>query len=79
MRDNGLGFDEHDHASVFDRFGQVGGTLTDKPQGSDRGLHISRRVIEYFGGTMWVESSRRKGASFSFTLPIAATAASDDA
>ncbi|MEI6303803.1 MAG: sensor histidine kinase [Betaproteobacteria bacterium] len=70
VRDNGPGIDPDDHAAVFDKFRQVGDTLTDKPQGSGLGLHISRRIVEHFGGTMWVESRPGSGACFSFTLPV---------
>jgi len=47
----------------------VGDTLTDKPHGSGLGLHISRQIVEHFGGRMWVESRLGEGARFSFTLP----------
>jgi signal transduction histidine kinase len=40
-----------------------------KPYGSGLGLHISRQIVEHFGGRLWVESSRGAGACFSFTLP----------
>ena len=46
-----------------------GATLTDKPHGSGLGLHISRQIIEHFGGRMWVESRPGAGACFCFTLP----------
>ena len=72
VRDNGPGIDAADHAAVFDKFRQVGDALTDKPQGSGLGLHISRHIVEHFGGTLWVESSPGRGACFSFTLPTAA-------
>ena len=45
---------------------------TDKPHGSGLGLHISRQIIEHFGGRMWVESELGRGACFSFTVPTAA-------
>jgi signal transduction histidine kinase len=34
-------------------------------------LHISRRIVEHFGGRIWVTSLRGEGACFSFTLPFA--------
>jgi Na+/proline symporter/signal transduction histidine kinase len=72
VRDNGPGIDPEDQAVIFDKFRQVGDTLTDKPHGSGLGLHISRKIVEHFGGRLWVESSRGRGACFSFTLPTGA-------
>jgi Na+/proline symporter/signal transduction histidine kinase len=71
VRDNGRGINPTDHEAIFSKFHQVGDTLTDKPQGSGLGLHISRQIVEHFGGSMWVESSLGRGARFSFTLPAA--------
>jgi len=69
VRDNGRGIGPEDQAAIFSKFRQVGDTLTDKPHGSGLGLHISRQIVEHFGGKMWVESVLGKGACFSFTLP----------
>ena len=69
VRDNGPGIDPADQKVIFDKFRQVGDTLTAKPHGSGLGLHISRQIVEHFGGRMWVESAPGRGACFSFTLP----------
>ncbi|HWD22045.1 MAG TPA: sensor histidine kinase, partial [Burkholderiales bacterium] len=69
VRDNGPGIEPADQKLIFDKFRQVGDTLTGKPHGSGLGLHISRQIVEHFGGRMWVESSPGQGACFSFTLP----------
>ncbi len=61
-------------AIIFDKFRQAGDTLTEKPPGTGLGLHISRQIIEHFGGRMWVESRPGQGACFSFTLPVAPAA-----
>jgi len=75
VSDNGPGISPEEQAAIFDKFHQGGDTLTDKPQGTGLGLHISRHIVERFGGRIWVESSPGKGASFCFTLPIAASPA----
>jgi signal transduction histidine kinase len=72
VRDNGPGISPDNQKVIFEKFRQVGDTLTDKPQGSGLGLPISRRIINHFGGELWVESAVGKGATFSFTLPLAA-------
>jgi len=72
VSDNGPGIHAADHEVIFDKFRQgSGGTdvLTDKPQGTGLGLPISRQIIEYFNGRLWVESAPGAGARFLFTLP----------
>jgi Na+/proline symporter/signal transduction histidine kinase len=69
VRDNGPGIDPADQRVIFDKFRQVGDALTNRPHGSGLGLHISRQIVEHFGGRMWVESAPGQGACFSFTLP----------
>jgi Na+/proline symporter/signal transduction histidine kinase len=69
VSDNGRGISAEDHEAIFSKFHQVGNVLTDKPHGSGLGLHISRQIVEHFGGRMWVESTLGSGARFSFVLP----------
>ena len=72
--DNGPGIRPADQGVIFDKFRQGGDTLTGKPQGTGLGLHISRQIIEHFGGRIWVESHPGQGACFYFTLPVPAAA-----
>ena len=72
VADNGPGIHSDDQEVIFDKFRQGSGTtdvLTDKPQGTGLGLPISRQIIEYFNGRIWVESATGAGARFVFTLP----------
>jgi Na+/proline symporter/nitrogen-specific signal transduction histidine kinase len=70
VRDNGIGIHPADHEIIFEKFRQVGDTLTEKPQGTGLGLPISRQIVQHFGGTLWVDSELGRGATFSFTLPL---------
>ncbi len=70
VTDTGMGISEEDQPKVFDKFKQVGDTLTDKPKGTGLGLPISQEIIEYHGGKIWVESEIGKGSTFSFSLPV---------
>jgi Na+/proline symporter/nitrogen-specific signal transduction histidine kinase len=72
VRDNGPGIAPADHQTIFEKFRQVGDALTGKPRGTGLGLAISRRIIEHFGGRLWVDSELGKGATFSFELPLEA-------
>ena len=70
VSDNGRGVKPEEHEMIFEKFRQVGDTLTDKPKGTGLGLPISRHIIEHFGGQLWLESTPGEGATFSFTLPL---------
>jgi hypothetical protein len=70
VHDNGAGIAAHQQAVIFEKFRQVGDTLTAKPRGTGLGLAISREIIQYFGGRLWVESEPGKGATFSFVIPL---------
>ena len=71
VTDSGIGIAPADQPKVFEKFKQVGDTLTDKPKGTGLGLPICKEIVEYHGGHIWVESEPGKGSTFSFTLPIA--------
>ncbi|HLO51072.1 MAG TPA: ATP-binding protein [Kamptonema sp.] len=70
--DTGMGIAESDQPKVFEKFKQVGDTLTDKPKGTGLGLPICKQIVEHHGGKIWVESELGKGSKFSFTLPLTA-------
>ncbi len=72
VADNGPGLTGEECELVFEKFRQGGNTLTDKPQGTGLGLPISRQIVEYFGGNLWVESHPGAGANFIFTVPLPA-------
>ncbi len=68
--DNGPGVRREDQDLIFQKFRQVGETLTEKPHGTGLGLPISRQIVQHFGGRLWVESEAGRGATFSFTMPL---------
>ncbi|MDP8981107.1 MAG: GAF domain-containing protein [Acidobacteriota bacterium] len=72
VADSGVGISAADQPKVFEKFKQVGDTLTDKPKGTGLGLPICKEIVEYHGGRIWVESEPGKGSTFSFTLPLKA-------
>jgi len=68
--DTGIGIAPKDQPKVFDKFKQVGDTLTDKPKGTGLGLPICKQIIEHHGGQIGVASELGTGSTFFFTLPI---------
>ena len=66
VADNGLGIEPVYHERVFGLFNK----LDANTEGTGIGLALVRRIIEYHGGRVWVESDGKdKGTSFCFTLP----------
>jgi Na+/proline symporter/nitrogen-specific signal transduction histidine kinase len=72
VHDNGPGIPVEDQAIIFEKFRQGGDTRTNRPAGTGLGLPISRRIVDHLGGRLWVDSEPGAGATFSFTLPVAA-------
>lgn len=71
VADNGPGIRPADREVIFEKFRQGGqDVLTEKPQGTGLGLPISRQIIEYFGGKLWLECPPAGGAAFVYTLPV---------
>ncbi len=67
VQDNGPGVAPGQEELVFERFRQ-GGALNARPQGTGLGLPISRRIVEHFGGRLWLRPG--PGACFGFDLPF---------
>jgi signal transduction histidine kinase len=67
--DNGPGVPLDRAPSVFRPF------VTTKTRGTGLGLSISRRIIELQAGQLTLDNPGEAGASFTFTLPLAAGAA----
>ncbi len=70
VSDSGIGIAQKDYKGIFEKFKQVGDTLSNKPKGTGLGLPICKEIIEHYGGRIWVESEPGKGSTFFFTLPI---------
>lgn len=68
VQDNGPGVPAAQQQLVFEKFRQ-GGDATRRPQGTGLGLPISRRIVEHFGGRLWLRSEPGQGACFGFELP----------
>jgi signal transduction histidine kinase len=79
VSDTGRGIAPVDQTRIFEKFQQIGDTLTDRPGGSGLGLAICRQIVEQHGGVIWVESEPGKGSTFAFTLPVTPDATEDTA
>ncbi len=79
VRDTGPGISPKDAEAIFERFRQVGDTMTSKPQGTGLGLAICKRIVDHLGGRIWVESTLGRGATFCFLIPGVAPADLTDA
>jgi signal transduction histidine kinase len=66
VADNGIGIDPRHHQQIFEAFRRLHGK---ERSGVGIGLSLCRRVVQNFGGSIWVESALGQGSRFCFTLP----------
>jgi PAS domain S-box-containing protein len=66
VSDNGQGIAPAYQTQIFDLFKRLHGR---QYPGSGIGLATCKRLVERYGGRIWVESEAGKGSTFFFTLP----------
>lgn len=69
VRDTGPGIPPEDVSHLFQKFYRVDSSATRSIGGTGLGLFICRKIIELYGGRIWVESELGKGSTFYINLP----------
>src|SRR6185437_15637666 len=67
IRDNGIGVSPQFHQRIFGVFKRLGER---EAPGSGIGLALCKRIVEHYGGRIWVDSEVNQGATFFFTAPL---------
>jgi two-component system sensor histidine kinase/response regulator len=69
VMDHGIGIREEDIKKLFIPFQQLDMEMSKKYQGIGLGLALARRIVEFQGGTVGVNSNIGKGSTFFAVLP----------
>jgi signal transduction histidine kinase len=67
--DTGLGIQQESLLIIFEPFRQIENPLTRRHGGAGMGLHIVKKLMEFLGGTVKVESEVGRGSIFHIWVP----------
>ncbi|MCC6727607.1 MAG: hypothetical protein IT258_24085 [Saprospiraceae bacterium] len=67
IKDNGIGIEPKFQEKVFDMFYRL--HSLDKFPGTGLGLAICKKIVQRYGGSIWLESQEGQGTTIYFTLP----------
>jgi signal transduction histidine kinase len=67
VSDNGIGISEEFVDKVFVIFQRLHGR--DAYSGTGIGLALCKKIVEYHGGSIWIDTVYTEGTRFHFTLP----------
>lgn len=67
IQDNGIGMASENQQKIFDVFKRLHSKT--EYEGTGIGLATCKKIIEKYGGKIWVESEEGQGSCFHFTLP----------
>lgn len=70
VQDSGIGIEDGDISSLFERFFQVDSSNTRRHGGSGLGLPITKGLVELMRGKIKVVSQVGKGSTFTFSIPF---------
>jgi signal transduction histidine kinase len=70
VSDTGIGIDSHDFGKLFVVFQQLDAGASRRGGGSGLGLALTRKIIEFQGGSISVESQKECGSTFTVSLPV---------
>lgn len=68
VSDNGIGIAPKNHDTIFQVFKKI--HAAEYYEGSGIGLATCKKIVEGFGGKIWVNSTLGQGSTFYFTLKI---------
>ena len=69
IADTGPGIPKEDQEHLFQKFYRVDNSITRTVGGTGLGLYICRKIVELYGGRIWVESEVGQGSTFYINLP----------
>ena len=67
VRDNGIGIDAMYRDKVFQMFKRL--HSDSEYEGTGIGLAVCKKIVDFYGGTIGIESERGKGTTIYFSLP----------